>query len=411
MTVRALFRSGLLPIGLVIWIASAGLAAVNDDCLACHGDKDMKSGAGRSMFVNPETFSASVHGQAEIGCIDCHADLTKVKDFPHAEKLKPVDCSSCHDLEAVQLQSSVHMQPHRPENPIVVTCADCHGTHDIRKKDDTESSVFSINIPETCERCHLERVKIKNGSDFVRQYRQSVHYQALKKAGLSLSANCMTCHGGHDVKAAGDPQSRVSRKSIIKTCGRCHVGIEKDYLEGVHGKDYVRGIKDVPVCTDCHSEHGILSPTDPSSGVYATKVAAVCSRCHDDERLGRQYGFLTSRLKTYAASYHGTASKFGEARVANCASCHGFHDIRTSADPKSPINAANLATTCGQCHPGAGVNFAKGKIHVVSAKTESQGSHVAKIIYIIIIGGLISVFLLFIAADLFHRMRTRWTKA
>jgi hypothetical protein len=202
----------------------------------------------------------------------------------------------------------------------------------------------------------------------------------------------------------------VSRKFIIKTCGRCHVGIEKDYLEGVHGKDYVRGVKDVPVCNDCHSEHGILSPTDISSRVYATKVAAVCSRCHDDESLGRQYGFLTSRLKTYSASYHGTASKFGETRVANCASCHGFHDIRTSSDPKSPINAANLAATCGQCHPGAGVNFAKGKIHVVSAKTESQGSHVAKIIYIVIIGGLISVFLLFIAADLFHRIRTRWTK-
>lgn len=411
MNVRTLIRSGLLAIGLVIWIASAGLAAGDDDCLICHGDKDLKSGQGKSMFLDADKFQASVHGLAEIGCTDCHADLKKVKDFPHAEKLKPVDCSACHDREGAQIKSSVHMQPHRTENPIVVTCADCHGTHDIRKKDDTESSVFSINIPETCDRCHLERVKIKNGGAFVLQYQQSAHYKALQKAGLSLSANCVTCHGGHDVKAAGDPLSRVSRKSIIKTCGRCHVGIEKNYLEGVHGKDFVRGVKDVPVCTDCHSEHGIISPTDISSGVYATKVAAVCSRCHDDESLGRQYGFLTSRLKTYSASYHGTASKFGETRVANCASCHGFHDIRTSADPKSPINAANLAATCGQCHPGAGVNFAKGKIHVVSAKTENQGSHVAKIIYIIIIGGLISVFLLFIAADLFHRIRTRWTKA
>lgn len=339
MNVRTLIRSGLLAIGLVIWIASAGLAAGDDDCLTCHGDKDLKSGRGRSMFLDAEKFQASVHGQAEIGCADCHADLKKVKDFPHAEKLKPVDCSACHDQEAAQLKSSVNMQPHRAENPIVVTCADCHGAHDIRKKDDFESSVFSINIPDTCDRCHLERVKIKNGGAFVLQYQQSVHYKALQKAGLSLSANCVTCHGGHDVKAAGDPLSRVSRKFIIKTCGRCHVGIEKNYLEGVHGKDYIKGVKDVPVCTDCHSEHAILSPLDLSSRVYATKVAAVCSRCHDDERLARQYGFLTSRLKTYSDSYHGTASKFGETRVANCASCHGFHDIRTSSDPKSPINA------------------------------------------------------------------------
>jgi len=411
MSARALFRSGFLAVVLMFGSAAAGLAASNDDCLTCHGDKDMKSGAGASMFVDPEKFAVSVHGQAEIACVDCHADLKKVKDFPHAEKLKPVDCSSCHDQEAARLRSSVHMQPHRAENPIVVTCADCHGAHDIRKKDDAESSVFSINIPDTCDKCHLERVKIKNGNAFIRQYQQSAHYKALEKAGLSLSANCVTCHGGHDVKAAADPQSRVSRKSIIETCGRCHVGIKKNYLEGVHGKDYVKGVKDVPVCTDCHNEHGIQSPTDTSSGVYATKVAAVCSRCHDDERLGRQYGFLTSRLKTYAASYHGTASKFGETRVANCSSCHGFHDIRTSSDPKSPINAANLAATCGKCHPGAGVNFAKGKIHVLSAKTESQGSHVTKLIYIVIIGGLISVFLLFIASDLFYRIRTRWTKA
>jgi len=411
MNVRALSRSALLAVVLGLGAASAGLASSNDDCLTCHGDKDLKSGAGASMFVDAEKFAASIHGQAEIACVDCHADLAKVKDFPHAEKLKPVDCSACHDQEAAQLRASVHLQPHRAENPIVVTCADCHGTHDIRKKDDSESSVFSINIPDTCNKCHLERVKIRNGSGFVQQYLQSAHFKALRKAGLSMSANCVTCHGGHDVKAARDPQSRVSRKSIIETCGRCHVGIKKDYLEGVHGKDYLKGIKDVPVCTDCHSEHGILSPTDPGSVVYATRVADVCSRCHDDERLGRQYGFLTSRLKTYAASYHGTASKFGETRVANCASCHGFHDIRTSSDPKSPIYAANLAATCGKCHPGAGVNFAKGKIHVVSAKTESQGSHVAKLIYIVIIGGLISVFLLFIASDLFYRIRTRWTKA
>ncbi len=107
--------------------------------------------------------------------------------------------------------------------------------------------------------------------------------------------------------------SRVSRKNIILTCESCHVGIEKNYLEGVHGKDYLKGIKDVPVCTDCHSEHDIVSPQDLSSSVYATKVAEVCSGCHDDEKLARQYGFLTSRLKTYSSSIHGTASKIRRA--------------------------------------------------------------------------------------------------
>lgn len=70
------------------------------------------------------------------------------------------------------------------------------------------------------------------------------------------------------------------------------------YPDSVHGKDYVKGIKDVPVCTDCHNEHDILSPQDLSSRLYAIKIAEVCSGCHDNLALARTYGFLTSRLKT-----------------------------------------------------------------------------------------------------------------
>ena len=59
--------------------------------------------------------------------------------------------------------------------------------------------------------------------------------------------------------------------------------------------------------------------------------------------------------------------------------------------------------------PGAGKNFAKGKIHIVSEKTaRTDGAYFAKIFYIVVIAVLISVFLIFIAADLYHRMRIRW---
>ena len=50
--------------------------------------------------------------------------------------------------------------------------------------------------------------------------------------------------------------------------------------------------------------------------------------------------------------------KAGSQTVANCASCHGVHNILPSSDPKSTINAKNLPTTCGKCHPGAGQRFA-----------------------------------------------------
>ena len=185
------------------------------------------------------------------------------------------------------------------------------------------------------------------------------------------------------------------------------MGIQRGYLESVHGKDFVKGIKDVPVCTDCHSEHEILSPEDINSKVYSTKVAQVCSRCHDDIALGRQYGFLTSRLRTYNESFHGTAARFGETRVANCASCHGFHNIRASSDPKSSINKENLPATCGKCHPGASRHFAEGRIHSAPEQIDMakyRTSHVVKNVYIFIIAAIIAVMLVFIAADFLRRI-------
>jgi len=245
------------------------------------------------------------------------------------------------------------------------------------------------------------------------KFSSSVHAQV----GLA----CIDCHqdlqGVEDfphpeklseVKCSLDPSSRVSRKNIINTCGQCHLGIKHDYLEGVHGQAFLKGSHDVPVCTDCHSEHSIQAPQFLSSSVYPTKVAKVCSRCHDNEALSQRYGFLTSRLKTYSRSYHGIASRFGETKVANCTSCHGFHDIRPSSDPKSSINPKNLPQTCGKCHPGAGVNFTKGKIHVISEKLSNKWAYYVRIFYIILISSIISFFLIFILVDLGHRLQQKF---
>jgi len=384
------------------------LSQTNEDCLACHADPELKAEAGKSLFVDNEKFLSSAHGKAEISCVDCHTDLGQTKDFPHASPLKPVDCSQCHETASQEFQKSVHfMTTETKGSPIVVGCKDCHGTHDIRGSDDYDSTIFPLNLPATCEKCHLKKVPAKKGPDFILKYEESVHFQALQKFGLTMSANCSNCHGAHDIKQVSDPLSPVSRKNIIGTCGSCHVGIRKAYLEGVHGKDYVKGVGDVPVCTDCHSEHDILSRQDLKSKVYATKVAEVCSRCHDNLALTRQYGMLASRLETYKESFHGIASSFGETRVANCASCHGFHDIRPSSDPNSSINPENLPKTCGKCHPGASRNFAEAPIHVIRgeiAGTKYRFSYYVKNIYVIAITAIISVFLIFIAADLFRRI-------
>jgi len=393
---------------LLMFLVSPAAAQSDEDCLTCHEDKDLRSQAGKTMYVDRAEFQGSIHGLAEISCLDCHADLRKVTDFPHSSPLKQVSCGQCHETALQQFMSSIHQAANEKGTAgITIACKDCHGTHGIKPQDDFDSPTFAINLPATCEKCHLERVPSKKGAGFIGGYNRSAHFKALEKSGLTMSANCSHCHGAHDIKSAADPLSLVSRKNIIKTCGTCHVGIQKGYLEGVHGLDYVKGIKDVPVCTDCHSEHDILSPEDINSTVYSTKVAQVCSRCHDDIALGRQYGFLTSRLRTYNESFHGTAARFGETRVANCASCHGFHDIRASSDPKSSVNKENLPSTCGQCHPGASRHFAEGRVHSTPEQIDTakyRTSHVVKEVYIFIIAGIIAVMLIFIAADFLRRV-------
>jgi len=62
----------------------------------------------------------------------------------------------------------------------------------------------------------------------------------------------------------------------------------------------------------------------------------------------------TDRVPSFADSYHGLAMRGGSQIVANCASCHGVHNIFPSKDARSTVNAANLSKTCGNCHAGAG---------------------------------------------------------
>ena len=388
-------------------ISGLSLSAADEDCMACHEDPDLKTEEEASLFVDIEQFNSSVHTEAGISCVDCHMDLQGFEDYPHSEKLAEVSCGKCHEKVEAEFKKSLHSQIPQEKDGSLMSCKDCHGKHDIKEIDDYESRVFPLNIPRTCERCHLEKVKTERGSEFIKQYDKSIHYEGMEKLGLTTSSNCSNCHGAHDIRAVHDPDSRVSRKNIIQTCANCHVGIEIDYLEGVHGKDYEQGNLDVPVCTDCHNEHDISSPQDLSSSVYATKVADSCSQCHDDEALSVQYGFLSSRGATYVKSFHGTASRFGEPQVANCASCHGFHDIRPSTDPKSSIHPDNIPKTCGECHPGAGKHFAEGKIHVISEKVSNKWGYFVKVFYTIIISGIVVIFLIFIAADLFHRLNLK----
>jgi cytochrome b subunit of formate dehydrogenase len=68
------------------------------------------------------------------------------------------------------------------------------------------------------------------------------------------------------------------------------------------------------------------------------------------------------------------------------------HNILPSSDPRSTINHANLAKTCGQCHPGANEKFITSKVHLDAANKADMGTKVIGLIskfYIWMIVGVI----------------------
>jgi hypothetical protein len=371
-------------------------APANDECLACHADKDLKRsarrpGKGASVFVDPAVLKASPHDGLE--CVSCHTSATA----PHDEKLPPVQCGGCHEDAKSALGQGVHGQP-RNGAP-APACATCHGTHDIKptsamtadgcsachatqarewkesihgrsraagSKDaatctschgpahtlvshrDRRSPVYPLNLPRTCAQCHADpqlakRYGIEVG-DVYTMYMDSIHGRAISKSGLLVSANCSDCHGAHGIQPRSDPRSRVHRSNVPATCGGCHDGVLTSYRESIHGTEAARGNVNAPMCIDCHSAHEIRRVEAES---WKLEIVGECGTCHAES------------LRTYRDTYHGKVTALGFSRVARCSDCHGAHDVLPKGDARSPIHETNVVATCRKCHPDANWNFAQ----------------------------------------------------
>ena len=251
------------------------------------------------------------------------------------------------------------------------SCLDCHTrNHDMTTMlpaSDPASTVNRANIAATCGRCHGDQAVMK-GSGISNQvflsYRESVHAKAIAR-GNSSAAVCTDCHTAHEILPASNAQSTIAKVNIPNTCGKCHSSEATEFMQSVHGQAVARGVSRAPVCTDCHGIHNISEPFDGNKNLASAAVATEsCAKCHEGVTLTQEFGVASGRVASYKDSYHGLASQLGSKIVANCASCHGVHNILPSSDPRSMINPNNLQQTCGQCHIGASVNFTKGKIHL-----------------------------------------------
>jgi cytochrome b subunit of formate dehydrogenase len=370
-----------------------------DQCLACHSDASLThdvNGKPVSLHVDPQAFKDSIHGSM-FTCVDCHTD---VKSSAHETPPLKITCATCHADQQAAYDRSFHSKALQGGNSKAATCVDCHGSpHELLPASDPKSRVHHGNIPATCGACHSQKFVMQDGgqsAQMVASYEQSVHGHAVS-AGSEKAAVCTDCHGTHEILDAKDAKSPIFKFNVPSTCGQCHDAISKEFTQSIHGQAIANGNWQAPVCTDCHGIHSIKSHLDPTSPVAAQNLAqATCARCHEGMRLSQEFGVEGRRETTYLASYHGLAARGGSQVVANCASCHGVHNILPSSDPRSTINHANLARTCGQCHPGVTEKFTAAKVHVDAPLSADVGSKAVRWIrrfylsmIFVVIGGML----------------------
>lgn len=287
-----------------------------------------------------------------------------------AQTAADTNCTSCHD-QGQKLAKSAHA---------ALGCTTCHENH--------EKYPHPPGVAKpACTGCHESQAG---------DYERGVHGQAVKK-GNAGAPDCAVCHGSaHELLP---PKSVDFRSKVPETCGMCHTEVVEQFKGSVHGQALARGVAQAPLCTDCHGEHSILSHKNAASPVNAGNIRETCGSCHGDVRLSRKFGLPSDRLVSFDASFHGLAAKSGSQTVANCASCHGVHNILASSDPKSMINAKNLPATCGRCHPGAGQRFRIGPVHVNEAGTDSPALQWVRQFYLLMIPLVVGLMLMHNGGD------------
>ena len=194
--------------------------------------------------------------------------------------------------------------------------------------------------------------------------------EARLKATIHKTNLCTTCHA--DV-TSNHPDDNVPVQP--PSCVNCHDKESKDYASSIHGVSHKLGASGAASCWDCHGSHNILPAKQADSPVFKLNLPATCAKCHSNPGLTQEYQMKNPQAAAqYMDSIHGRALlKMGLIVAPSCNDCHGVHDIKRAVDRDSPINHANVASTCGKCHVGIEETYLKSVHGQLLAKGDKRG--------------------------------------
>ena len=361
-TMLLLAALGILAAGLLTFTSRAAAAPPDDPgpatqdnqgCLACHatpgiGEVELPSGEKLPLYVDAQTFEASVHGQLGFTCVHCHADISDAPHDPISATTRRAfsldqytSCIRCHQDKYEATLDSLHQTALAAGNSNAAICTDCHGAHDTRPLSEQPAG-----IPHTCERCHSEIYNL---------YRESVHGAALIGEGNPDVPTCVDCHGVHAI------QGPVNNSPFR--------------------------LFSPQICADCHADPELMAPYGISADVIETYVA----------------DFHGSTVVLFEA-----IAPDQQTNKPVCIDCHGVHGIRRSDDPESTVIKENLLTTCRKCHPDATANFPGAWLnHYPPSRDRWPLVFYVDLFYKIFIPTVIGAMLLYVLADSGRRLVNR----
>jgi hypothetical protein len=242
-------------------------------------------------------------------------------------------CAVCHGKEKVLHAASVHA-------PAGVGCVACHGGDPAAREDRDAAHAAAMGFrskpgraasSETCAACHADAARVAPfgiRTDASDAWREGRHGPSAPAKEGRTGADCLHCHGAHDVVRASDPRSPVHRDRQGATCGSCH-GAEASAL--AHGP-----AAGAPRCADCHDAHAARPPAGRA-------VGALCGACHRDA------------LDAFRKGPHFGAS--AEGKPVTCATCHGNHAVAAPGhallDGPPTAGAPGAGRSCASCHDPA----------------------------------------------------------
>jgi hypothetical protein len=283
-------------------------------------------------------------------CGKCHSNINIMRVFQPRIATDQVE----------QYYTSMHGKKLLAGDENVAECASCHSAHSILSAKDPRSTVYALNVPATCNKCHgnSELMKKYNlPSNQLEEYSKSVHGVALLKMKDTGAPACNDCHGNHGAMPPGVT-------SISHVCGTCHVSNMEYFNATRMAKAFEE--QDFHGCEQCHGNHAVLKPTDEMIGVGKDSKCVDCHFSGDEGYAAAKsiYSSLTNLKNKFSlaeAKYLDVKKKgmndveigfmlqdANQALVQSRTLIHTFDSTKVGAKTKEGIDISNKASLLAQ---------------------------------------------------------------